>query len=139
MKYIDCRGSCLCGDVQYRITGRTARFTLCHCGRCRKATGSGHTANIMLTDGEVEWTQGRDRVRRYKVPDAERYSTAFCGHCGSPLPRHIPEIGLIAVPAGSLDEDPELVPQADIFWDSRATWSVSEPTLPKYKEYPPDA
>lgn len=137
MTNVDCSGSCLCKEVKYRVTGRVARFTLCHCERCRKATGSGHTSNLMLAEGRVEWTQGEEFVRRYKVPDAERYSTSFCAHCGSPLPRLVPKIALIAVPAGSLDEDPGIIPQAHIFWDSRAQWVVPEPELPIYGEYPP--
>ncbi|MDQ6957621.1 MAG: hypothetical protein Q9M24_00745 [Mariprofundaceae bacterium] len=32
------RGSCLCGSVQYEISGEIVRFYHCHCGRCRKAT-----------------------------------------------------------------------------------------------------
>ena len=91
----------------------------------------------MLSEAQVEWVCGEDLVRRYKLPEAERYLTTFCGLCGSPLPRHIPEIGLIAVPAGSLDENPGISPQANIFWDSRAKWLEPKAQLPKYGEYPP--
>lgn len=137
MNSVECSGSCLCGAVSYRITGRLSRFTLCHCGRCRKAAGSGHTSNILLAQGRVEWVAGEDCIRRYKVPEAERYSTCFCGRCGSPLPRLISETGMVAVPAGSLDKAPGLTPQAHIFWDSRADWLTPATDLPKYAEYPP--
>lgn len=91
----------------------------------------------MLSEAQLEWKCGEDLVRLYKLLDAERFNTTFCGQCGSPLPRHIPEIGLIAVPAGSLDENPGVSPQADIFWESRAQWLEPEDELPKYAEYPP--
>lgn len=136
MDKIDCTGSCLCAAVRYRISGTVARFTLCHCGRCRKASGSSHSSNIMLSEGQVKWECGEDLVRRYKLPGAERFLTTFCGQCGSPLPRQIPEMGMIAVPAGSLDENPLLSPQAHIFWDSRAKWLEPEVELPLYDEYP---
>ncbi|MEJ2060355.1 MAG: GFA family protein [Gammaproteobacteria bacterium] len=137
MNSIESNGGCLCGAVGYQVTGNVERFTLCHCSRCRKATGSAYTSNIMVSEGRVEWTHGEDRIQRFKVPEAERYSTCFCGNCGSPLPRVIPETGLIAVPAGSLDEDPGVSPQAHIFWASRAEWLTPASYLPEYKEYPP--
>lgn len=134
---LNCTGSCLCGEVRYRIKGSVARFTLCHCGRCRKATGSAHTSNIMLSEAQVEWLHGENLVHRYKLSKTERYSTTFCSNCGCPLPRHVPEIGMIAVPAGSLDEDPGVTPQAHIFWNSRAQWLEPESELPRHAEYPP--
>lgn len=137
MQSVECVGGCLCGGVRYRVTGQLARFTLCHCGRCRKATGSEFTSNIMLAEAKLEWTEGQELVRRYKVPEAKRYSTAFCGNCGSSLPRSVPEIGLVAVPAGSVDGDPGVNPQANIFWDSRAQWLTRAADLPTYGEYPP--
>lgn len=137
MTSVECSGGCLCGAVRYHAAGQLLRFSLCHCGRCRKASGSANTSNIMLTQGTVEWTQGEDLLRRYKVPEAERYSTCFCGICGSPLPRLVTQTGMVAVPAGSLDEDPGLMPQAHIFWDSRAEWLTPQADLPKHGEYPP--
>lgn len=137
MDNIDCTGSCLCGAIRFRVTGKAVRFTLCHCGRCRKATGSANSSNIGLADGRLDWIQGETLVYRYKMPEPARYATAFCGHCGSPLPRHIPEIGMIVVPAGSLDENPGISPEAHIFWASHAKWLEPDTELPKYKEIGP--
>lgn len=136
MDKIDCTGSCLCGAIKYRVTGKAARFTLCHCSRCRKATGSANSSNIGLAEGQLEWKQGEDLVCHFKLPEAERFATAFCVRCGSPLPRHLPEIGMIVVPAGSLDENPGISPQEHIFWDSRAKWLEPEAELPKYEDKP---
>ena len=38
-------GKCLCGVVQFRISGEFESFFLCHCSRCRKDSGSAHSAN----------------------------------------------------------------------------------------------
>lgn len=131
------RGGCLCGAVKYQIHGEPARFYHCHCSRCRKATGTGHASNIMVTLGSITWEKGEESVRRYKVPEAERFSTAFCSHCGGPLPRIVPEMNAAVIPAGSLDQAPALAPQARIFWDSRAEWSCAPGDLPVFAEYPP--
>jgi hypothetical protein len=131
-------GSCLCGAVHYEIEGEILRFSHCHCGRCRKATGTGHSTNLVLKPSRFLWTQGEEQVRQYKVPESERFMTCFCATCGGQLPRVLPELELALIPAGSLDVAPPLMPQAQIFWDSRAEWSCSAGDLPVFPEYPPD-
>jgi len=42
-------GSCLCKKINFEIEGEFDSFYLCHCGRCRKDTGSAHAANFFLT------------------------------------------------------------------------------------------
>ncbi len=131
-------GGCLCGAVQYEISGEASRFYHCHCSRCRKATGTGHASNIMVAADRVVWRKGEALVRRYKVPEAERFASVFCSECGAPLPRVVPEIGAVVIPAGSLDAEPEMRPQARIFWDSRVGWSCEAGDLPTFAEYPPN-
>lgn len=33
------KGSCLCGDVSYQLSGPTKVFQHCHCTRCQNMTG----------------------------------------------------------------------------------------------------
>ena len=40
------RGSCLCGGVKFEVRGSKGPFELCHCNRCRKATGSAFAAAL---------------------------------------------------------------------------------------------
>ncbi len=136
MTQLKLSGSCLCGTVHYAITGEPKRFYHCHCQRCRKATGTGHASNLMIAPESITWISGEEALVRFKVPDAERFFTCFCGKCGSPMPRVVPELNVVVIPAGSLDNDPTVVPQARIFWDSRADWSCSAGDLPVFSEYP---
>ncbi|MGB5395597.1 MAG: GFA family protein [Gammaproteobacteria bacterium] len=130
-------GSCLCGSVQYEISGDAVTFYHCHCQRCRKATGTGHASNIRVAPETcLTWTRGEALLKRYKVPEAERFYNCFCSHCGSPMPRVVPELGAVIVPAGSLNVDSPIKPQARIFWDSRVDWSCSGDDIPVYSEYP---
>ncbi len=126
-------GRCLCGAVHYEVSGAPLRFVHCHCERCRRATGTGHATNLLLKPGGVDWQGTEQHVKHFKVPEAERFKTAFCTTCGGPLPRVYEK--LILVPAGSLDTIPDIAPQARIFWDSRVEWSCSD-ELPSYAEYP---
>ncbi|MGV6827597.1 MAG: GFA family protein [bacterium] len=130
-------GSCLCGAVTYEVSGDALRFSHCHCSRCRKATGTGHATNLLLTPVTgIRWLSGVENLLRFKVLEAERYYTCFCGTCGSPMPREVPEIDAVLIPAGSLDTSPPIQPQHHIFWGSKADWSCEAQGLPTYTEYP---
>lgn len=138
MSQITVKGSCLCGAVQYEVTGKAKRFYHCHCKRCRKATGTGHASNLLITPQTgITWLQGETLLARYKVPEAERFYNCFCQKCGGPMPRVVPELDAVLIPAGSLDSEPPVLPQGRIFWGSRAEWSC-EDELPVYDEYPPE-
>lgn len=89
---------------------------------------------VKITSGG--WTNGEELIGHFKVPEAERFSTCFCTRCGGQLPRIRKEMGIAVVPAGSMDTDPGLMPEARIFWDSRATWSCQGDNIPVFPEYP---
>ncbi len=128
-------GSCLCGEVTYELEGPVLAFYHCHCQRCRKQSGGGHASNLRVDTQQVNWLSGQDKLRSYRVPDAFRFRNDFCGTCGSPMPRYFEETGFTLVPAGSLDCEPPVQPEARIFAGSRASWSC-EDGLPTFEEYP---
>lgn len=134
MNTLSLSGSCLCGAIQYSATGQSKHFFHCHCSRCRKASGTGHSSNLFL-QGTLNWKSGEDSLTHYKVPEAERFTNTFCRVCGSRMPRTIENIGMIFIPAGTLDDEPDIGPQARIFANSRAGWSCSGENLPEFDEY----
>jgi len=123
------RGSCLCGATTFEITGDFEAFYLCHCGRCRKDTGSAHAANLFSSSATIEWLSGRDRIRTFRVPNT-RHSKSFCAECGSALPRVEAE-GALVVPAGSLDDAIAIRPDAHIFVADRADWDDKLAEVPE--------
>lgn len=129
-------GSCLCGSLKYRVSGAPKRFYHCHCSRCRKSTGTGHASNLFIEGGTLEWEGDTSLIRKYKLPEAKRFTRTFCDTCGGPLPRAIPETDLVFVPAGTLDDEPGINPQARIFVGSRAAWSCSAEEMSGFDEYP---
>jgi hypothetical protein len=129
-------GSCICGSVRYEIQGDPRAFFHCHCGRCRKSSGTGHASNILLKPESAEWLSGEALLASYKVPDAERFRTVFCSQCGSPMPRIAPDRSVAVIPAGSLDSEPPISPTDHIMWGSRAEWSCDAGDIPHWPEYP---
>jgi hypothetical protein len=128
-------GSCLCGAVRYTVSGEAQRFYHCHCSRCRKASGTGHASNLFV-QGSLTWNSGEELVRTFKLPEAARFANSFCEVCGSRMPRFIEKLGMVFIPAGSLEDEPDMRPQARIFLDSRAKWSCDESALPGFEQYP---
>ena len=137
MSELQLSGSCLCGSVTYEISGESMHFYHCHCRRCRKATGTGHASNIIMRPDAVAWTTGEHLLSYYKVPDAKRFATTFCKTCGSLMPRIAPDNSVAVIPAGTLDDDPGIKPDARIFQDSRSGWSCDDSELPAHLTYPP--
>lgn len=131
------KGSCLCGEVHYDVQPPFRVFQYCHCSRCRKLTGSVHSANLFVPPAQFKWLKGEALVGRYRLPGAKYFSTAFCKQCGSTLPWTTNDGSNVVVTAGTLDEDPGIKPQQNIFWGSRGTWCVESSELPKFEELPP--
>ncbi len=127
-------GACLCGAVAFEITGAFEGFFLCHCSRCRKGTGSAHAANLFSRTATLSWRSGEDKVRIYRVPDT-RHQRCFCADCGAALPRIQPD-GALVVPAGSLDSDVPVRPDAHICCASRANWDDRLDEVPRLDGLP---
>ena len=129
-------GSCLCGEVRYTVEGSFTRFYLCHCQHCRKDTGSAHSANLFSPGGRLTWLSGAEKVRQFNLPGT-RHSRSFCTTCGSALPSVQMDGALIVVPAGSLDDDLSLRPDAHLFVASRANWDEALEKRPRMDRLPP--
>ena len=128
-------GSCLCGAVRFKVVGAFERFYLCHCSHCRKDTGSAHAANLFSSSAALTWVSGADKVRQFNLPST-RHSRSFCGECGSALPRAQMNGTLLVVPAGSLDSEVPIRPNAHIFVSSRAGWDDALEKIPAVERLP---
>lgn len=123
------QGSCLCGEVRFKVEGEFERFYLCHCAYCRKDTGSAHGANLFSSKASVDWLSGQDKAKTYSLPQT-RHTRCFCTLCGSALPHVVGN--MVIVPAGSLDSDPAIAPDAHIFIASRAPWDSDLASVPGF-------
>ena len=80
------QGSCLCGSVRFELFGKINGFYFCHCMRCRRSTGSAHASNIFTDPENIRWLSGQELIKRYELPEAERFAKQFCSECGSLVP-----------------------------------------------------
>ena len=130
-------GSCLCGEVQYQISGHMGIFQYCHCSRCRKVTGSAHASNLFVKPEQFRWMQGEEFVGRYEPATTKYFATCFCKKCGCNLPWLSKSHKVVIIPAGGLDGDPQITPSQNIFWGSKACWYSGTEQLPHNEEMPP--
>lgn len=93
------KGSCLCGAVQFEVTGDLPEPDACHCSICRKHSGHYYAGTDVKKDalcitGEenVTWYQSSPKVRR-----------GFCATCGSSLFFDPPHRDWIGVAMGAFD------------------------------------
>jgi hypothetical protein len=130
------RGSCLCGDVAFEVSGRNRGIVLCHCSRCRKSRSAAFGANLWFSDASFEFVHGRDQVDAYKVPEAERFMNFFCARCGSTVSKGYGRNGMLTVPAGCIDGEPPLEEKIHIFVGSKAVWFEISDSLTQLEASP---
>ena len=131
------RGSCLCGGVRFEIAKAVGPFELCHCKRCRKASGSAFAACLGAEAADYRLLAGGDLIQSYDAPILRAppaYRSSFCRRCGSPVPN--PPLGAdwFEIPAGLLEGDPGLAPDKHIYVEHRAPWFEIADALPRFTE-----
>lgn len=114
-------GGCICGAVKFSIEDSFKAFYQCHCKQCQKLTGSAFASNIFTDPDNIEWLSGQDSITNYVHPSRD-FSKSFCKACGSAVPFVNKTRTSLIVPAGSLNEFPEIRPQANIFTSEEACW-----------------
>lgn len=112
------RGACLCGAVAFEIDGPLQNIVVCHCGMCRRQTGSTYPCTKAWTE-HLSFRTDRG-LKWYRSSDASR--RGFCGECGSVL--FFEDIGdnRISVLVGALDDPGDLAIAAHIYVDDKPGW-----------------
>jgi len=129
------KGSCLCGAVVYSVDEPLEHFTHCHCSMCRKVHGAPFGSYVRASD--VIFDSGEQNIARYE--SSPGFFRCFCNQCGSVLPESLEDEDYNFVPAGGLDGDISLRPQAHIFVSSKAEWYIISDQLPQLDRYNADA
>ncbi len=117
-------GGCLCGAVRYVVRGPLRDIIWCHCGQCRRQTGSAlaasatRRANFHLQSAEtLRWFASSANARR-----------GFCSQCGSVLFWECDGAAHIAIAAGSLDDGRGIRISGHIYAAHKAPWEEIVPS-----------
>jgi hypothetical protein len=121
--------------VKYEIDGPISPIWLCHCSKCRRASGSAFHASAICKPGEFRWIAGSDSISEYA--DSPSYKVRFCSRCGSPVPTYLEEFGRVFLHVGGLEGDPGRRIAHHIFAASKAPWFEITDGNPQYDEHKP--
>lgn len=128
-------GSCLCGAVKFEMEGEFKKFFLCHCSLCRKVTGSAHCSNLFAPNGRLRWLSGEDKLSFYRHEDGN-FARNFCSICSATMPLFVKKRNMVVLPAGCLDSDIDITPQAHIFIGSKGNWDGILNDKPTFEKMP---
>ena len=131
-------GSCLCGAIEYSIDQQPSEFYFCHCEQCQKVTGSSFAANIIAEPKSISWRTGEALLTHFVHPSRD-FSKTFCSLCGSGLPHISKSKTSLLIPAGSLDEQPEAKPNANLFIDESPSWLAKGLSAKNFKAFLSDS
>lgn len=127
------KGSCLCGQVQYEIKQFEPNIANCFCRMCRKTSGSSHGTYGAVLPENFKWLSGEPHIKTYK--SSAKAERGFCKECGSSLYYKVRSAdSCYEIALGTLDEEPDHFPNANIYCLSRAKWTLGSENLQEFKE-----
>jgi hypothetical protein len=128
------QGSCLCAAVVFEVDEFGSQAGHCHCSMCRKFHGAEYATIVGVPRSSFRWLSEQDTLKEYLAPNGT--IRTFCKQCGSSLffssPRADPDV--IEIALGVFDGPVPVVPDAHIFMDSAANWTLGRDGLPHFAE-----
>jgi hypothetical protein len=126
-------GSCNCGAVSFRTTGKLRDVVYCHCSQCRKQTGHFYAATN-VTDAALE-VEGEDNITWFQSSDFAR--RGFCRTCGSALFWKLEGAAYTSVMAGLFDHPTGLSGACHIFVADKGDFYEIADGLPRFDRSTP--
>ena len=112
-------GGCLCGGIQYRISGTPFAADHCHCQICRKHTGAVVASWMDFKTDQIEWIG--DMPTEYE--SSAKIRRGFCSICGSTLSyRNIEHPNYYTLTIASLDNPNLVKPTHHIYINEGVEW-----------------
>lgn len=125
------KGSCLCGKVNYSISGKVGDIVHCHCQTCRKAHASAFSSVAAVLDADFKLS-GAEHLNSFESsPGKQRH---FCRNCGTQVYAKRENTPHIILRLGSLDNDPQSKEQSHIWVSDKATWYSINSDLPQHEQ-----
>ncbi len=78
-------GSCLCGDIGYRLGEDPLTLYVCHCTDCQRQTGTSFALSMIVRQEALRLARGRPREYSVEMPDGRLKRSNFCDRCSTRL------------------------------------------------------
>ncbi len=131
------RGRCLCGSLQYEVTGEPEVVAHCHCEDCQRLTGAGHSTVAMYAKKQFQMTGDTGGEFKLLAENGNEVTRGFCTSCGSPIYGHNSgSEAYLSVTLGTLEDSSDLRPEVVIFSRNRRPWDVMDDTIQSFDAQP---
>lgn len=118
------KGRCLCGAIEYEISGTPEDAYYCHCRDCQRSSGSPFHILAIVKRGALQVRSGAPASYKSATDSGFEMTRAFCAKCGTPLffeSTRFPDIRMFTV---TTLEDPEAIrPSFEIWTTSMVSWA----------------
>ena len=129
-------GSCLCGQVSYRLTAEPVIARICWCRDCQHIAANG-TVNALFPSSAIEIT-GNLSEYTSTADSGHQVRRRFCPQCGCHLfadSTGRPQLTVVRV--GTLHDPSSIKPVANIWSTSAPAWACLDPNLERIEAQPP--
>ena len=114
------KGSCGCGNVNYKISNKPLFTQACHCRDCKKSTGSSFVIHTMVMENDLK-ISGDVASMELPTGSGKGVNAYFCIICGVYVfCRYNISKGRVAVRTQTLENS--ITPQAHIFVKDKDPW-----------------
>ncbi len=119
------KGGCACGQISYVVSGPIEFSFHCHCRKCQRSTGTGHSSAFAVALAD---TIMKGEIKYFSQPadTGATTSSGFCPNCGSPIlskTERFPDRLYFHV--ATLDDPSFFSPDMSIFKESAYEWDLS--------------
>ena len=126
------KGSCLCGNVTYEISGEVGDIVHCHCVTCRKAHGAAFSSVASVSLANFRLSGAGELSQFESSPGKVRH---FCANCGTQIYAKREDTQHIILRLGSLDDDISSKEISHIWTSQKANWYEINSPLPEHLEF----
>ena len=129
---IEYKGSCLCGEVQFSVTGFDEQVANCHCTMCRKFHGAAF--GTLVSAQGLRWLSGKSLLKEFVA--SNETTRTFCSQCGSSLGFRVKGVPLkqMELAIATFDNEIPVTVDAQIYTEYKANWCELKQNLDTFSE-----
>lgn len=115
-------GSCLCGEIKFKLLSEPYKVSHCHCNMCQKQHGAAFATYATLAKSDLVYISGLSALAEYN--SSANIKRKFCRICGSSIEwsksQHHPSSVSVAIATFDSPYQPGTI--VDIQTDTKVCW-----------------
>lgn len=126
------KGRCLCGEVEYQVTGEPIIVAHCHCEDCQRQSGAGHSTGAMYKVDDFSMT-GETSEYKLQSDAGNTVTKVFCPKCSSPiLGKNSGSEEFVTISLGTLNDSSRFKPEVVVFSEKQKHWDVMDENVQSF-------